>query len=115
MIDFDSLVLGPCMNVFARPIIVTPAASQPLTPVAYTGRGIWSSKPVDIPMEDGIMSSQEQTLSLKASEFLVPPGPGDKIEIPAEGSFAAIGKFVVEDVDDDGQGGLTLSLKTTLP
>jgi hypothetical protein len=104
MIDFDALVIGPAMNIFARPITVLPLASQAGQP-AYGARGIWSSKPVDVAMEDGIMSSQEHTLSVRASEFTIAIKPGDKVTVPG------IGIFLVEDTDDDGQGGTELSLK----
>lgn len=114
MIDFASLVLGPCMDVFARPIIVIPLVSQPRQP-AYTARGIWSSKPVDIQLEDGILSTQEHTLGLKIADFTILPKQGDRVDIPLDGNAPAIGIFLVEDADDDGQGGVVLSLKAVTP
>lgn len=110
MIDFDALVLGPSQAVFGRPIVVTPTASQPGSP-AYPARAIWSSKAIDVAMDDNsILSSQQHTLDIRCSEFAVQPAQGDRIDMPASGSLPAI-SFVIEDGDDDGQGGTALSVK----
>ena len=120
MIDFDALVLAPCVGLFGRPITVTPTASQPGDPAAvppvppglpYLATGVWASRPIDVPTEQGIMSSQAHTLGIRALDFPIPPAAGDYVEIPAAGSLPAIGLCLIEDTDDDGQGGVALSLK----
>ena len=112
MIDFDATVLSAAMDAFARPFTVTPLKSQPGLP-AYAARGVWTSKPVDVPLEDGnIMSSQVHTLGVRLSEFQVPIAPGDIVDIPISGTAPALGSFAVEDTDDDGQGGSVLTLKS---
>lgn len=124
MIDFDALVLAPCQSILARPITVTPLASQPgnstampplLAGLPYLARGIWSSKPTDVATEDGILSSQVHTLDIRALDFPVPPIAGDVIEVPAAGSLPRLGVCLVEDTDDDGQGGTVLTLKIVGP
>lgn len=124
MIDFAALTLAPCIDIFARPIIVTPQASQPerveggvTIPAGqpYASRGVWASRPVDVPTEDGIMSSQVHSLGIQAADFAIPPAPGDLVEIPAAGSLPRIGLCEIEDTDDDGQGGTSLSLKVLEP
>lgn len=111
MIDFDALVLAPTVAVFSRPVTVYPVASQPLA-APYAARGVWASKPVDVPLEDGsILSSQDHVLGIRVAEFTVPPAQGDRIEIDAHLSAPRLGLFAVEDSDDDGQGGAELSLK----
>ncbi|MCX4195107.1 hypothetical protein OMR07_05590 [Methylobacterium organophilum] len=125
MIDFAALTLAPCIDIFARPIIVTPQASQParrgedgtiISPgQPYASRGVWASRPVDVPTDEGIMSSQVHTLGIQAIDFEFPPAPGDLIEIPAHMSLPRIGLCEVEDTDDDGQGGTSLSLKVVGP
>lgn len=115
MIDFDALVLAQCQDAFARPVTVTPLVSRPGQP-AYAARGVWSSKPVDVGMEDGaILSSQDHTLGVRLAEFAVPVAAGDRIEIPAAGSLPRIGLCLVEDTDDDGQGGAVWALKVVGP
>ena len=115
MIDFDALVLSPCMEVFARPVLVEPIASQPDAP-AYIARGVWSSQPIDVQLEDGsIMSSQRHKLGIRASEYTVPIVQGDQITIDAYMSLPRIGVCLVDDSDDDGQGGSELSLKVVGP
>ncbi|WP_342106300.1 hypothetical protein [Methylobacterium sp. SI9] len=124
MIDFAALTLAPCIDIFARPIIITPQASQParreggvIVPAGqpYASRGVWASRPIDVPTEEGIMSSQAHTLGIQASDFTIPPAPGDLVEIPAAGSLPRIGVCEIEDTDDDGQGGTSLSLKVVGP
>lgn len=115
MIDFDALVLGPCFDALARPIVITPKKSRPGAP-AYGSRGIWSSKPVDVELLDGgVLSSQNHTLDIRASEHQVPLAQGDEIEIPAHLSLPRVGLCKVEDGDDDGQGGTKLALKVIGP
>ena len=114
MIDFDALVIGPSMAIFARPIIITPTISQP-SAAPFAGRGIWSSRAIDVQTEDGILSTQEQTLAIRGADYLIPPIAGDAVEIPAAGSLHRIGVCAIEDVDDDGQGGFLLSVKIVGP
>lgn len=115
MIDFDALVLGPCMAAFARPITVQPFASQP-GEAPYEAEGIWSSKPVDVQMEDGsILSSQNHTLGIRLADFLAPPVQGDRVTIDSFMSLPRIGVCLIEDTDDDGQGGSEWMLKVIGP
>jgi hypothetical protein len=108
-IDFATLVLGPAMEVFSRPVTVTPLASQPDQP-AYFARGIFEVRNIDVPVEGGIMSSQIITLGVRLAEFDVPPGPGDKVELPMpDGSVG--GPYLIDDTDDDSEGGSTWTLK----
>lgn len=115
MIDFDALVLAPCMNVFARPITVFPVRSQPAGS-AYQARGSWHARPVDVIADEGqVISSETYTLGIREKEFSVPIVQGDRIEIPAYQTLARVGLFVVDDADVDGQGGTTLTLKMIGP
>lgn len=109
MIDFDALVLGPAMDAFARDVTVTPKNTA--TP-AYVARGVYSERPIDIQIEgEGIMSSKIVTLGFRLSELTSQLSPGDRIDIPADGSSPARGAFVIDDTDDDGQGGTIATLK----
>lgn len=115
MIDFSTIVLGPCMEVFARPITVHPIASQPGQP-SYGARGIWQSRPVDVQLvESGVLSSQNHSLGVRLAEFAEPVVQGDNVLIEAHLSLPRIGLCKVEDTDDDGQGGCTWTLKVLAP
>ena len=53
--DFSSLVLAPGMNTFARVCTFYPRVSQPDTVTdefpngaPYLGRGVYSSRPIDV-------------------------------------------------------------------
>jgi hypothetical protein len=107
-VDFDTLVLKPAMDVFSKSMTVKPIASQPFAPV-YTARGVWSKRPVDIATEGGgILSSEERKIGVRLSEFTVPIVPLDQVWFGGEW-------YWVDDVDEDGQGGASLTLKAVDP
>lgn len=103
----DRLVLRACMSTMAKTTVsVSPAASQPGT-APYTARGIWMVEPVDLQMEDGsILSSERRRLGIRLSEFAVQIIQGDMIDLDGK-------HYIVDDTDDDGQGGSALTLKET--
>jgi hypothetical protein len=114
-LNFSTLVYLPAHNFYARPIVITPRASQPGQP-AYTNRGIYHSGPVDVTLEDSsILSDQVTTLDLRKVEYAIPPKQNDLINIPADGDVPAEGDFQVLDVDDNSGGELTLSLRRYEP
>lgn len=120
MIDVGALCLGPSMATFARPITVTPVASDPGAPAYVGAEGIWDSRPVDIETEaGGLLSGQTHTLGIQAAAFVARgfpvPAQFDLVEIDAYMSLPRIGVCEISDVDDDGQGGLTLTLKILSP
>jgi hypothetical protein len=111
MIDFDSLVMGPALAIFGRPIIVNPLKSQPSAP-PFDATGIYSERPLDIDLEDdGTLSTKALSLGVQLSQFAVAPIQGDKVTIPAHMSLPAVGLCIIEAVDDDGQGGSMWGLK----
>lgn len=115
MIDFDALVLGPCQEAFARPITITPLASQPGQP-AYGARGIWSARPVNIGLEEGsVMVSQDLTLGIRRNELAVMIKQGDSIEIDAYMSLPRVGVCDIDRLNLDGQGDVQLVLKVITP
>lgn len=106
-VDFDTLVLKPAMDRFAKPIVIKPLASQPLAP-AYTARGDWVKRPVDVPVEGGVLSSEERVISIRISEFAIPPAPLDQVQFKGEW-------YWIDDVDEDGEGQAKLALKAVDP
>ena len=105
MIDFAALVLAPAMATFAQPITVTPAASQPGA-AAYPARGIYASKQVQIPLENGTYHSTVQpTLGLRLADFAVAPMQGDVV------ALGTLGTFLIADITPDGQGGADCILR----
>lgn len=105
MIDFAALVLGPAMAVFGQPVTVTPTASQPDAP-SYQGRGVYASKPVQIPLgEGGYLSTVQPTLSIRLADFAVPPMQDDLVS-------TSQGSFLIADVIPDGQGGADCPLRS---
>ena len=116
--DFSSLVLAPGLNTFARVCTFYPRVSQPDTVTdefpngaPYLGRGVYSSRPIDVQMQDGtVFSDQESSLGIRLAEYPIPPDIGDRIKVDG-----AEGLYWVGDVDTDGQGGATILLRNTAP
>ena len=111
MIDFAALALGPGVATFGRPVTVTPLASQPAKP-PFPASGVWSVRNVDVPMElGGNLNTTTITLGIRLADWPVKPVPQMQIHVPAAGSYPDEGTLWIDDVDPDGQGGATLTLK----
>jgi hypothetical protein len=103
LIDFDALVLSPLMGTFGQPVTVTPLASQPGQPV-YVMRGVPKVENIDVQLEDGIVSMQVITMGVRVRDFDVFVKPGDLIAWPGFDT-------ILDDTDEDAQGGSKLTLK----
>jgi|SRR6516225_3557492 hypothetical protein len=111
-VDFSTDVYLVAFNIFARPITVTPIASQPGAP-AYDNRGILDSKEIDVLTEEGgIFSDSKVILDIRMLEFAVLPRQSDRIDI-AYWMNSPGGSFEVVDTSGVGNAGgeLTLTLK----
>lgn len=117
-VDWSNQVQLPLYNMFARPITVTPYASQPGAP-AYAARGIFDTDGMDFPGLDGsIISNSRTILDIRTIEFAVWPAQDDLIDIPPDpNSTIEGGVFEVLDINGfaDGGGELTLTLRRVMP
>lgn len=116
MIDFDAIVLNPCENIFSIVVRFTFTASKPEAPTAVV-RGIYSSDPTDVIMQDDTIFSDQQTkLGIRLRDFTGPvPDRGDEVEI-IDSRHPAFGmRYWIGDSDLDGQGGAMLMLRTRYP
>jgi hypothetical protein len=117
MIDFDQIVLNKCEDIFSIVCKFTFTASKPEA-APITVRGIYSSGPYDVAMQDdAIFSDQQTSLGIRLRDFpggLV-PDRGDTVEI-TDSRHPAFGlKYWIGDSDLDGQGGAMLMLRTQYP
>ncbi|SRR6266478_2822335 len=99
-------------NTFGRPVTFTPKMSQP-TALAFLGRGIYSTQPIDVLAEDNSTFSDTRTiLDVLEQEFLVVPITGDLLNIPASNEgMPALGDFEVIETKSNGGGETSLSLR----
>ena len=105
-LDMSALVKLPIMDVFGRPIDVTPIASQPGAG-SYRARGYLGTNDLDVAAEDGsVITDQTTFLDVRDNEFAVVPRQGDRIDIPADGTAPAAGAWEVVSAHEDG-GGMT--------
>lgn len=102
-LNMGVLVKLPAMDLLARPITVTQAA----TGVAYQARGIFHEDANPFPAEEAsIVTDHIVSIDVLDAEFAVLPRQGDRIEIPADGTVPAEGTFTVLSATGDG-GGMT--------
>jgi len=115
MIDFDAIVLNPCENIFSIACKFIYAATKPEAP-PFVARGVYSSGPIDVVMQDEtIFSDQQTSLGIRLRDFVIPPDRGDVVEI-IEPTHPAYGmRYWIGDSDLDGQGGAMLMLRTKEP
>ena len=114
-LDFSTLVYLPNYDTFARPITVTPLASQPGAP-AYANRGIYDTRPVDVQAHgrlDRLRSADHPRRARR--RVLVVPDQLDRIYIGPDAEAGAtgdeIGEYEVVDTESNGGGETTLVIR----
>lgn len=121
-VDFSSLVLAPAMATFAKPVTVTPNASQP-NAAPYTARGIWTVQNTSIIGESGnVFSTVNLKLGIRIADYPAAiPAQNDWISSAAsdlplgywQGQIdpTSVIDFLIDNVTPDGQGGIVLDVK----
>ena len=112
-VDFGQAVYAPNYAIWSRPIIIEPLESQSGMP-KYSGRGIYHTGAINVPLEDGtLFSDQQTTLDIIEAEFPVIPVQHDLVTIPADPAsmLPALGTFKITDTASNGGGETTLTLE----
>lgn len=111
-VDYSTLILLPNYDMWARPVTITPLGSQPPGAAAYTNRGIYDTRGIEVvSVEGALVSDQETILDVRESEYAVVPQQRDQIDIPAVDNIPAAGLFEVTDAWTNGGGETTLVLR----
>jgi hypothetical protein len=116
-INFSTLVYQPCQDTFGRTVTVTPVASQP-GGAAYTRRGIFGTRPVNIETAIGmaVLSDQETVFYIREVEYPTLPQQGDLLSIPVDDAGnPAEDNWIVTDSSRNGGGETTLTLQKVVP
>jgi hypothetical protein len=123
-VDFSAMVYLPTQDLFGRAITITPVNSNPGAP-AYTLRGIYTTRPVDVMVNVGgwegmaPISDQQTIIDIRDREFFVGghaiPQQGDLIDVPAENEIPAAGLFEIIDTDSNGGGETTCTVRKYEP
>jgi hypothetical protein len=111
--NFSTMIYAPNFEQWARPVTFYPIASQPNVPT-FSGRGIYHSDKLQIPLEDGsVFVDQETSLDILESEFPVLPRQFDRVVIPQDGAggMPAVGEFEVVSATSNGGGETNLILR----
>ena len=112
-VNFSTLVYLPNFDMFARPVTITPLASQPGMP-AYIARGIYDTRAIDVQAEDGsIISDQQTILDVLDDEFTVVPEQLDRIviDVDVDAGTIGVGEYEVTDTESNGGGETTLIIR----
>jgi len=109
MIDWDALVVGPCVAVFGQQ---APDGSGTPTYMPVTGRpflinGVFDNGVVPIELNDpsSDIFTTKPVLGCRASDFPAEAAPNDQVFIPSENQT-----YVVRAVTYDSHGGVLLNL-----
>jgi hypothetical protein len=111
-LNFGTLVYLPNFTMFARVVTFLPAGGA-----AYSGRGIYDSDNVNVPLDDGSFLSDQQTiLDIMDADFLggVLPQQGDHVFIGTDFLVPAEGEFEIINTSNNGGGETTLQLRRWL-
>lgn len=109
-IDFSSAVLFPCMQTFARVVTFDPVVSRPNS-APYVGRAIFTTSEYDVLSADGgLFSDQKTWLGYRLADFTGPPPMARDLVTTDDGR-----RFIIDDIDVDGQGGAKAKLRLITP
>jgi len=109
-IDWDGLVLSPCMDTFAESNSVqfNPLKSQPGQP-SYPARCVWEVTPYTIVQEDNApLVTSVFKIGIRLKDFTVPPTGGDQVTINGV-------TYTLDSFEADGQGGMRWIVKSASP
>ncbi|MCJ2053998.1 hypothetical protein [Methylobacterium sp. J-070] len=115
MIDFAALALGPGIAAFGRPVTVTQLASRPVRQ-PFDASGVWAVQNTNVELEAGAnLNTTRITLGIRLSDWQYPPEQFALVRVPAAGFYPDEGTLWIDDIDPDGQGGASLTLKRGKP
>ncbi len=112
-LNFSTLVYLPNFDLFARPIVVTPAIGS-----AYSDmRGILDTDQLDVIGVDGqsIITDQKTFIDVRDDEFInaghTIPEQGDVVSIPAVDDLSDMGDWEVVSSSNNGGGEVTIIIR----
>lgn len=99
MVDWDALVLGPCLAVFGDPVTFVPVIGSP---IAISG--VFDEAYGEVVLDGEVpITSESPVLGVRLSAFVAPPQQGDALVVRNS-------RYVVREVRPDGHGGAKLML-----
>jgi hypothetical protein len=114
-LDMSSLVKVWAIDVFGRPVIITPIVSQP-GQGAYQRRGYLGYRDLEVVLDDGsTVVTQQVYLDILERDFAIIPRQRDRIDIPADGATPAEKPHEVVSSTRDGGGLTTLNIRELEP
>lgn len=103
-IDFDSLVLAPCQQVFGEPVFYDSELSG-----TFELSGIFDKAYESVVVQEGqAISERMPVIGCRSSQFPTYPKQGDKLTVQNE-------RYLVREVRDDSHGNIKLMLNGPVP
>jgi len=121
-VSFSTLLYAHCQDMFSRPVVITPVASNPGAP-AYSGmRAIFNSGPLTITNDEGvvisIISDQETIVDIRTIEFTdaghAIPIQGDIIHFDGDTDIEG-GDYEIVDSSNNSGGQTTYGVRKHEP
>jgi hypothetical protein len=115
-VDFDKLVLSPCMSTFGREVTIDPVDSRPGEP-PYKARGVFKSVAMDTDVMDGVTLGDQKTwFGLRLSDYDGrPPIARDRVTINDVQGTTGPTRYYITAVEMDGEGGGMARLRLITP
>jgi hypothetical protein len=108
-VNWSTDLYSPEQDTFGRPVTFVSAAVG-----TFQGRGIYTTETIDVPLEDGsVLSDQQTILDIRDLEFAALPLQGDHVIIDVDIYSGAVaeGEFVITNSWRNGGGETTLQLQ----
>jgi hypothetical protein len=117
-VSFSTLLYSHCFDMFARPVVITPVASNPSGGAYSDMRAIFNSGPLTVTNDEGIIisviSDQETIVDIRSSEFVdaghAIPIQGDLIHFDGDTDIAG-GDYEIIDTSNNSGGQITYGVR----
>ena len=117
-VSFSTLLYSHCFDMFARPVVITPVASNPSGAAYSDMRAIFNSGPLTVTNDEGIIisviSDQETVVDIRSSEFIdaghAIPQQGDLIHFDGDTDIEG-GDFEIVDSSNNSGGQITFGVR----
>lgn len=114
-VNFSTLVLRPCMSTFAPNMVLDPVSSRP-GEAPLDMRGIYTTADFDVlTQEGGVARDRKTTIGIRIEEFTSHPTRPGPPPAPRDGIIFKGARYFVDDITDDGQGGMALHIRLVGP
>ena len=110
-VNMSTSLYSPCQDVFGRSANFTSKTGNSFN---GSGRGIYSSTEINVPLDDGsIITDQQTILDIRTAEFPTLPVQDDTVALPYDpiSGVPDLGSFQIVNAWHNGGGEMSLQLR----